>query len=60
MNAIRCSECGDIIFSDDDPDCFWDPRSDLPEWEGAVCERCREGMIEYETELRMPGKWHEQ
>ena len=38
MSMIRCDYCSDIFDSDEDPDCFVEPK--------VICENCRERLQE--------------
>ena len=58
MSWLRCDRCGDLVNSDNDPDCFVEkPNYDNtahpvnPAWTSPVeyeciCEPCRETLIE--------------
>ncbi len=40
MSLVICDKCGDVIDSDDDPECF------IPPSDGALCQSCRESIEE--------------
>lgn len=44
MSLIACQECGRIIDSDDDPDCFVEGNYTAKRLNMVLCEQCREGL----------------
>lgn len=57
MSMCICKDCGGLIDSDDDPDCFIEVG---PRTTDTVCESCRdvrEELSEVNRERAMPRDW---
>ena len=52
MSWLACERCGDLINSDNDPDCFlfgehaMIPGPEKRKWDAMLCESCREELEE--------------